>query len=86
MKRQLRIAALTCVEDYQRLLGFAGLGGLIRTQVRSGAWVGGSGLSPGSIVTWRGLGTWPPRGPRSWYSPGFSGSCPGLCGSVMVFS
>ena len=47
-----------------------GFGGPVRSQVRPGSWVGGSFGSPGSIVTSRGLGTSPPRGPRSMYSPG----------------
>ena len=50
----------------------------MRCQVRPGFWVGGRGLSPGSIVTWRGFGTLPPWGPPSKYSPGRGGFSPGL--------
>jgi hypothetical protein len=57
------------------LLGF---GGPTRCQVRPGFCVGGSGLSPGSMVTVRGSGTSPPRGPRSIYSPGLFGFSPGF--------
>lgn len=60
-----------------------GLAGPIRSQVRFGSCVGGSGLSPGSIVTWRGWGTAPPRRPRSMCSPGRSGISPGLCSLLM---
>lgn len=49
-----------------------------RSQVRPGSWVGGNGLSPSSMVTCRGLGTCPPRGPRSTYSPGLFGISPGF--------
>lgn len=58
--------------------------GPIRSHVRPGFCVGGNGLSPGSIVTWRGLGTSPPRGPRSICSPGLSGLSPGFCRSDMI--
>ena len=58
-------------------------GGTMRTQVRLGFCVGGNGLSPGSIVTWLGLGIFPPSGPRSSYSPGRSGRSPGFFGSGM---
>ena len=50
----------------------------MRFHVRPGFWVGGKGLSPGSMVTSRGAGTLPPRGPLSMYSPGFSGTSPGF--------
>ena len=53
-------------------------GGPIRCQVRFGFWVGGKGVSPGSMVTLLGLGTEPPRGPRSMYSPGRDGFSPGF--------
>ena len=53
-------------------------GGPIRCQVRFGFWVGGKGVSPGSMVTVLGLGTEPPRGPRSMYSPGRDGFSPGF--------
>ncbi len=52
----------------------SGLGGPTRSQVFPGLCVGGKGLSPGSIVTVLGLGTLPPRGPRSPYSPGLRGT------------
>lgn len=55
------------------------LGGPIRSQVRPGFWVGGSGLSPGSMVTCLGFGTLPPLDPRSTYSPGRAGVSPGFC-------
>lgn len=55
------------------------LGGLTLSHVRSGFWVGGSGESPFSIVTWRGLSTCPPFGPRSMYSPDRLGFSPGFC-------
>ena len=50
----------------------------MRSHLRSGFWVGGKGLSPGSMVTLRGAGTLPPRGLRSMYSPGFAGISPGF--------
>ena len=68
-----QLAALT-------LHGFdlTSLVGPIRCQVRFGSWVGGKGVSPGSMVTWLGFGTEPPRGPRSMYSPGRDGFSPGF--------
>ena len=50
----------------------------MRSHVLPGFCVGGKGLSPGSMVTWRGFLTLPPRGPRSMYSPGSAGFSPGL--------
>lgn len=56
-----------------------GFGGPTLSHFLLGSWVGGSGLSVGSIVTFRGFGIFPPRGPLSIYSPGLAGVSPGFC-------
>ena len=68
----------------ERTRGY-GLGGPVRSQVFPGSCVGGSFSSPGSIVTWRGSETCPPRGPRSMYSPGLFGVSPGFCRVISYF-
>ena len=48
--------------------------------------VGGRGVSPCSIVTWRGFGTCPSLGPTSLYSPGRFGFSPGFCVAIVRLS
>ena len=55
------------------------LGGPTRSQVCPGLLVGGRGVSRGSMFTFRGCGTSPPRGPRSMCTPGLFGFSPGFC-------
>jgi len=62
-----------------------GLGGPVRFHVLPGLCVGGRGESPGSIVTWRGSGTFPPLGPTSRYSPGRCGFSPGFWVATVYF-
>jgi transcriptional regulator with XRE-family HTH domain len=59
------------------------LGGPACFHLLPGSWVGGIFLSPGSMVTFLGLGIWPPLGPVSIFSPGRCGFSPGFCSDIL---
>jgi len=61
-------------------------GGPILTHSHPGFCVGGSGLSPGSIVTRRGFSTPASQGQLSRYTPGLAGISPGFCESSIFNS